>query len=229
MTSPIRPPHHFPWLASEAHALAEVGADFHRRGWMLGTSGSLSVRASDPDEPLNLFITVSGKDKGDLGGDDFLCVEDDGEIFQHLGDPKASSEALFRGDKRPSGEVLVHRAIYQTIPDAGAVFHTHSVFATLASLLPPDGQGLTLPAVEMLKGLGHWTGHAAVLPVIPNLPHIPELAEATARAADPDVPAVLVRGHGLYAWGPDRPRARRHVESLEFLFEFIIRARALGL
>jgi methylthioribulose-1-phosphate dehydratase len=37
----------------------------------------------------------------------------------------------------------------------------------------------------------------------------------------PRAHGVLVRRHGLYAWGADLDEARRHVEALEFLFEVV--------
>jgi methylthioribulose-1-phosphate dehydratase len=39
---------------------------------------------------------------------------------------------------------------------------------------------------------------------------------------------LLVRGHGLYAWGRDMAEARRHLEGLEFLFACQLELRRLG-
>ena len=44
-----------------------------------------------------------------------------------------------------------------------------------------------------------------------------------ALAAYPGCHGLLLRGHGLYAWGEDLAEARRHVEALEFLFEVVAR------
>ncbi|CAG0911983.1 unnamed protein product [Cyprideis torosa] len=38
---------------------------------------------------------------------------------------------------------------------------------------------------------------------------------------------LLVRGHGLYAWGTDLSEARRHVEGLEFLMACDLEMRKL--
>ena len=53
--------------------LRAIGREFHGRGWSLGTSSNYSVVAAR--EPLELFITVSGKDKSALGSDDFVRVD----------------------------------------------------------------------------------------------------------------------------------------------------------
>lgn len=196
--------------------LIETGRQFAARGWMLGTSGSLSVRVGD--DPLRVLITVSGVDKGALAADHFLEVSD----FTGIADPKASSEAFFKGGRRPSGETLVHEALYRRFPDASACFHVHTVAGTVVSLDGPT----TYADLEMLKGIGRWEPGATVtVPVVPNHPDIPELAAAVAAAADPAVPGVLVAGHGIYAWGPDAERCKRHVEIFEFLFQVAVARR----
>src|SRR5262245_11578821 len=45
--------------------LADIGRDFHRRGWTLGTSGNFSTVIER--EPLRIAITASSVDKGHLG------------------------------------------------------------------------------------------------------------------------------------------------------------------
>ncbi len=217
-----------PRLEPVAAQLIEAAAALCARGWMLGTSGSVSARLGR--DPLQIAVTVSGKDKGQLSTADLLCVTDDGAVFDTLGDPRASSESLFAGVPRPSGETLVHEAVYRRFPEAGAVMHVHSVDNTLASFLVEPGARLPFGDLEMIKGLGRWqAGEVVSIPVVENLRDIPALARAVAAAADPEVPGVLVRGHGTYVWGPDVERARRHTEILEFLLSFEIKARMLGL
>ena len=207
--------------------LIKLGEQLHRRGWMLGTSGSLSF--CETRDPLTIVITVSGADKGALELETFIKVTDRDNIFATLGDPKASSEAFFKGDARPSGESLVHRAIYLAIPSATAVVHTHSVWSTLCSQLVAPGGALRMEGLEMLKGIGHWEESPLEIPVVANARHIPTLADLVKRAASnsPQVPGVLVEGHGIYLWGQDLLRAKKHAEIFEFLFEHEIRRRSL--
>lgn len=208
--------------------LARHAARMDAMGWMLGTSGSLSAKLGQ--DPLSVAITVSGKGKGELERRDFLQVTDDGQVFASLSDPQASSLSLFQGQPRPSGESLVHEAIYRAIPEAGAVYHVHSVHGTLCSQLVEPGDHLLFQGLEMLKGLGRWEPGAQVrLPVVHNDPDIPGLAALVRQAADPAVPAVLVQGHGTYVWGQDPARALRHVEILEFLFSYEVQRRMAGI
>ncbi len=230
---PLQPCAAFPELLPRAAHLAQTAQQFHTRGWMLGTSGSLSLRLHA--DPLRMLITVSGKDKGALVAEDFLSIEDDGQIFSTLADPKQSSESFYQGVARPSGETLVHEAIYRRVEalrpgGAGAVYHVHTVDNTLCSQLVSPGETLLFQGLEMLKGIGQWTpGTSVEVPVVYNFPDIPELSRAVAQALCPKVPGVLVQGHGIYVWGPDPMRAKRHTEIFEFLFAWEIKRRMLGL
>src|SRR5207245_10738133 len=98
-------------LAHAATALIEVAAGFHRRGWMLGTSGNLSVVLS-PD-PLRLAITASGVDKGAPGPPHILPVDPDGRILE--------GRAGKASDETPPHLTLVRPA------GGGSVLHPHPV------------------------------------------------------------------------------------------------------
>lgn len=200
-----------------AQRLADVGRGFYSRGWMLGTSGNLSAVVSA--DPLRLAITGSGLDKGALSPDQILQVDERGVVLGAGG--------------RPSDETSLHLAIVRA-RGAGAVLHTHSVWATLLSQAARDG-GIRLEGYEMLKGLRGVATHAhrEWLPVLDNSQDytalVAELEAALQR--HPACHGVLLRGHGLYTWGEDLSEARRHVEILEFLFEVVGRldGAALGL
>src|SRR5687767_11520076 len=94
--------------------LVRLGADFHRRGWMLGTSGNLSAVISR--DPLRLAITASSIDKGRMHAGQILEVDGDGKMV--LGDQSNAG--------RPSAETLLHLEVVRST-GAAAVLHTHSV------------------------------------------------------------------------------------------------------
>src|SRR5258708_11057325 len=101
---------------SLAAAMAEVGSAFHARGWLLGTSGNLSVVLGR--EPLRLAITQSGVDKGALRPEHILTLDETG--------------AVRHGKGHASEESGLHLAIVRRRA-AGAVLHTHPVSGTLLS------------------------------------------------------------------------------------------------
>ena len=124
----------------------------------------------------------------------------------------------------------LHLAVAQS-RSAGAVLHTHSVWSTVLSELYGAERGLRLTGFEMLKGLeGVRTHeHSEWVPILENDQDIPALAGRVETMLDewPAVHGFLLRGHGLYTWGDDLPRARRHVVILEFLLETTGRMQTL--
>lgn len=192
-------------MESEARQeLADLVRWIHGKGWAPGTGGNFSSLLSR--DPFRLLITSSGPDKGTVGPDDLLIVDEWGQIV--------------KGEGAPSAETLLHVAIIQET-EAEVVLHTHSIWNGLASLAKtPD---YTISGFEMLKGLSGVTTHEHTerIPIFENSQDIPALSEkvrAVLRQRH-DTHGVLLRGHGLYTWGHNSFVARRHLEVLEFLFE----------
>jgi methylthioribulose-1-phosphate dehydratase len=197
----------FPSFDEAAAGLAEAARAFHARGWAPATSGNFSAVIGR--DPLRLAVSASGVDKGTLEPGQFVTVDERGRTVA--------------GSGRPSDETAVHLAVVEA-RGAGAVLHTHSVWATVLSQSARDGE-VVLAGLELLKGLSGVTTHEHVerVPVVANAQDYERLAAtvADALAAHPACHGVLLRGHGLYAWGGDLAEARRHVEALEFLFEVV--------
>jgi methylthioribulose-1-phosphate dehydratase len=197
--------------------LQRAGQQFWKRGWSLGTSSNYSV-VLDRD-PLTLLLTASGKDKGHLQPNDFVIVDADGK-------PTSS------GQPKSSAETLLH-CLAATRCNAGAVFHTHSVWSTILSQHYFPLGGIRIEDFEMLKGLEGITTHKSVcwIPIFDNTQDIAELSSRVSKYLDanPDQPCwgYLIRQHGLYTWGKDFDSAMRHMEVIEFLLECIGRKTKL--
>jgi methylthioribulose-1-phosphate dehydratase len=202
--------------------LRAVGREFHSRGWSLGTSSNYSVVASR--EPLELLITVSGKDKSALGRDDFVRVD-------------AAGKPVDGSGRKSSAETLLHCLIASTVPGVGAVLHTHSTWGTILSGADLARGSLRIEGYEMLKGLEGITTHDTFVevPIFANTQDMTELAQrirhrfaaADWSAARGPCHGFLLSRHGLYTWGRDLAEARRHIEIHEFLFEVVARTRML--
>ena len=195
-------------------ALALLAARLYQRGWMRGTAGNLSVRLDDG----SLWITASGQPKGELSVHDFVRVAERGEVLE-----RGAPEAV------PSAETHLHRTLYRLFPRTRACLHVHSIEANLASR-QCEGASLRLPSLEMLKGLGIADEAPEVdLAVFENHADVSRIAaEIHDRFSrePPRVPALLVRGHGTTAWGETLERALSHLEQIEFLLDYWVRARA---
>jgi methylthioribulose-1-phosphate dehydratase len=192
--------------AELAPLLVATGRALHARGWALGTSGNFSAVVRR--EPLVLAITRSGVDKGRLSASDILEVDENGLPLE--------------AEAKPSDETVVHLTVVRE-RGAGSVLHTHSVWNTLVSEAAGDAGGLAIAGYEMLKGLSGVATHehSEWLPVVPNTQDYERMAKdvKAALARNPQAHGLLLRGHGLYAWGSDLAEAQRHVEVLEFLLE----------
>jgi methylthioribulose-1-phosphate dehydratase len=193
-----------PRTAAEGRTLAAEAARFAALGWMRGTSGNLSVVTGR--DPLRLLVTASGLDKGELRPQDTVLVDEEGEAV-----PGASAAG------RPSAEAALHARVVR-LTGAGAVVHVHTVASVAMGRRRPGG--IVFRDLEMLKGIGR-SAHdeEVVLPVIRNSQDMRVLGDRLKAALNPRVPAVVVAGHGLYAWGADPGEARRHTEVVEWLLE----------
>ncbi len=181
-------------------ALAAFGRYAAARGWVPATAGNFSCRI----DAVHVALTRSGVDKGDLGPGDVSVVALDGRIPAGV-----------------SAEAPLHLARYRSDRNIGAVFHVHTVASTVLSRADVERGVVRTHGYEMHKALTGYTTHrsAAEIPVFRNdqdtVALATEIEAALGRGSD--VPAYLLEGHGLYAWGATAGDARRHVEAIEFL------------
>jgi methylthioribulose-1-phosphate dehydratase len=212
-------------------ALCAVGREFHARGWSLGTSSNYSVVSSR--NPLELLITASGKDKSALSRDDFVAVDSAGHLLQDHG----------ANGRKSSAETLLHCLIAKSLPDVGAILHTHSIWGTTLSRQALNADQSTgairIEGYEMLKGLEGITTHDTTIdvPVFQNSQDMVELSDRIREfllSSDMSLSEVsphhgfLLSGHGLYTWGRTLAEARRHIEIFEFLFEVTAQQKLLA-
>ncbi|MFZ6046539.1 methylthioribulose 1-phosphate dehydratase [Pseudomonas sp. CR3202] len=187
-----------------AQEIIEAGRFLYDRGWSPATSSNYSTRLSASEA----LLTVSGKHKGQLGLDDVLATDLDGNSLEP--------------GKKPSAETLLHTQLYRWKPEIGAVLHTHSVNATVLSRLTL-ADSLVFADYELQKAFSGITTHESqvLVPIFDNDQDIARLAAKVQSWLDqhPDCVGYLIRGHGLYTWGPRMSDALRQVEAFEFLFE----------
>ena len=166
-------------------------------------------------------ITGSGASKGALGYADISVIpEESRALLPGLGAPRRS----------PSAEAAIHRTIYERLPEAGAVFHIHTVASTALSRAAAGGgepRPVVAEGLEMLKGLGiPWRNGVlrAEIPVLANRSDMEALAEDVGvllDASDAPLPALLVAGHGLTVWGESIEQTRNRLEAAEFVCEIL--------
>lgn len=198
---------------SHTQSIIDAGRWIDAQGWCPATGGNFSRRIGAQE----VLITASGRHKGHLQDTDLLQVDLAGHVLD--------------SDLKPSAETLLHTRLYQLDDQMGAVLHTHSVNATVLSLTTP-GDWLRIEQLEMQKSLsGNQTHDAAIrIAIFDNTQDMQALAQDVTQRWQQGALSwgLLVRGHGLYAWGRDMTEARRHLEGLEFLFACQLELRRLG-
>jgi len=199
----------FPEFKTYAQQLVDLARWAYRNNWAPGTSTNYSVRLPQQAAPAFCAITSSGVDKKSIEVEHIVAVDSQGRPVDGKG-------------LRPSAETLLHMMLYKTL-DAGAVFHTHSIAATLLSKMASDQGSLILSGWEILKGLNGIDTHEAevVLPIFPNDQDMTALAALIEPRLMKERPVFgfLIAGHGLYVWGHDLNETKRHLEVYEFVLQ----------
>lgn len=194
--------------------IVELCKQFYRQGWVSGTGGGVSIRQGD-----RVYMAPSGVQKERLSPQDLFVLDAGGEVIEAPSTPGLRISAC---------APLFYNAF--RLRDAGAVLHSHSINAMLATLISADVFQVT--HLEMMKGIAGVGYHdRLIVPIIDNTAHECDLAGAMADAmrAYPETSAVLVRRHGVYVWGKDWVQAKTQAECYDYLFEAAVKMRQLGL
>lgn len=182
-------------------ALCEIGRRLWQRRYVNGNDGNLSVRL----EPPRVLCSPTLISKGFMRPED-LCVVD--EAGRQLTGPKPRTT-----------EVLVHLAIYQRQPQAQAVVHCHSPYATAFA-----GMGV-LPPADIFPEKEVWLGEIALAPYRQSATS--ELADVVAPLAEAH-PVILLANHGVVAWGDSLEQAYWRIEMLEGYLQTVVIAAQAG-
>ncbi|XP_013098095.1 probable methylthioribulose-1-phosphate dehydratase isoform X1 [Stomoxys calcitrans] len=195
---------------------------FYHLGWVTGTGGGISMKLNN-----EIFIAPSGVQKERIEPEDLFVQNIDGEDLQlppaYKNLSKSQCTPMFMLAYR-------HR-------NAGAVIHTHSQHAVMATLLWP-GEVFRCTHLEMIKGiydddLKRYLRYdeKLVVPIIENTPLEKDLKDTmyAAMMKYPGSSAVLVRRHGLYVWGQTWEKAKTMAECYDYLFALAVEMKKAGL
>lgn len=201
----------------------------YQLGWASGTGGGFSLRKGD-----RIYIAPSGVPKESIAPEEIFVVDPAGNVLE-AGVPSASgASGMVCGVPAPGPmKISACTPLFMhayTLRGAGAVLHSHSPNACLASLV--CGRSFCVRGLEMVKGISG--GHVDVVhevPIIDNVPYEHDLADSLRDAirAHPQSNAVLVRGHGVYTWGRDWVHTKTQAECYDYLFGMVVRLHQLGL
>jgi L-fuculose-phosphate aldolase len=185
----------------------EVAATARRMissGLVKGTSGNVSARTPEGDDVL---VTPSGLDYADLGPEDVVLVDLDGNLLD--------------GAWKPSTETPMHTGIYRVRSDVGGIVHTHARYSTTLACL-----GWEIPPVHYMLTTLSDDGRVPLAPYV--LYGTEELARRVVEALGESNSACLLRNHGTIAVGESPAQAFARTEVLEEMAELYYRARVAG-
>lgn len=207
-------------LTSARSLVCELCASFYRLGWVSGTGGGLSIKVGD-----RIVMAPSGVQKERMQPDDLFILDGaSGEVLHTPAEKPPPARPPKLSECAP-----LFMAAYE-LRGAGAVIHSHSLSAVLATVLAgEDATEFRVTHLEMIKGIaGHGCFEELVVPIIENTAREAELTDRlrAAIAAYPRSAAVLVRRHGVYVWGKDWIQAKAQAESYDYLFEAAVRLKA---
>eukprot|EP00775_Hariotina_reticulata_P005707 gene5707-5947_t len=201
--------------------ICELCRLFYDQGWVGGTGGGISIKCGD-----HIVMAPSGVQKERMEARDMFVLDQAGNVV-HTPEPRPPP---YKAPKLSECAPLF-TAAYE-LRNAGAVLHSHSLSAVMATMLDPQATEFTVTHLEMIKGIeGHGFYGNCVVPIIENTARECELTDRLRQAIQdyPQANAVLVRRHGVYVWGKDWIQAKTQAECYDYLFESAVRMAQLGI
>ena len=177
------------------------------------TFGNVSV--ADPARRV-FAIKPSGVNYGELRSEDIVVLDYEGKVLE--------------GKLRPSSDTPTHRCLYLNFQGIRAVVHTHSRSAVAFAQAGRDLPCLGTTHCDYFHGAVPVT--RAMTPAEVGGDYEWETGKVIVeRFKDLDareIPAVLVRNHGPFAWGPSGAKAVENAHALEIVADMAIKTLSLA-
>ncbi|TMS37144.1 hypothetical protein L596_004139 [Steinernema carpocapsae] len=197
----------------DAELFVSLMNQFYHLGWMVGSSGGMAI-----EQDNLIYYSPSSVQKERLRGCDLFVFDNEKfELVRRPVDPKIKESAC----------TPLFNHILNTVVGSHCVIHTHSKWSNMITMLTKGSQ-FEISHQEMIKGVFNPTTWKAftydsklVVPIIENKPTEDQLLPAINQTLldFTEAPAVLVRNHGLFVWGPSWEKTKIMTECLEYLFE----------
>ncbi len=170
--------------------LCVIAKSFFDRGMAVGTAGNISVKLDD-----GYLVTPTNGCLGRL-------------VPERLS--KVGADWQFVSGDRPTKELFMHRAFYETRPSVEAVVHLHSTYATAVSMLPGAPVLDPIPPVSpyYVMRVGH-------MPLVPYIRPGSEKIGDAIRAFDGKYSSILLGHHGPVVAGKSLEEAASAADELE--------------
>jgi L-fuculose-phosphate aldolase len=186
-------------LARES--IVAMGKELIERKLVAGSWGNISVKLADGV----YAVTPSGRGYANQKPEDIIVIDDACNTLD--------------GELTPSSESKLHTAIYNACPEAKAIIHTHSIYASALAAMRKPVPAIIEDIVQIIGGRVNCAEYA--------LPGTQELAD-NAVAALNGRKAVLLANHGAVCWGKSLEDALIVSEILEKAAQIAIICQSCG-
>lgn len=191
----------------------EANMELQRKGLIIYTWGNVS--GIDRDRGL-VVIKPSGVEYETMGPEDMVVVDLSGQVAE--------------GSLKPSSDTATHLVLYRTFPQLGGIVHTHSVWAVAFAQA-----GRSIPAL----GTTHADYFYGDIPCARDLTaeEIEEayeentgkvIVETLGNQNPMEVPGILVKNHGPFAWGKNPAESVYHAAVLDKVAEMAYKTMAIN-
>src|SRR5438128_5008321 len=138
-------------MTSTANLICDLARQFYDLGWVTGTGGGICLR-----DGAHVIVAPSGVQKERMTPDQMFTLSIDGSVINGPADVSL----------RPSECSALFMAAIR-LRQAGAVIHSHSIHAVLATML--FEREFVISELEMIKGIEGMSYHDhLVVPIIDN-------------------------------------------------------------
>ena len=163
-------------ILSAREAIVAMGKELIERKLVAGSWGNISVKIADGV----YAVTPSGRGYANQKPEDIVIVDDACKTLD--------------GELTPSSESKLHTAIYNACPEAKAIIHTHSIYASALAAMRKPVPAIIEDIVQIIGGRVECAEYA--------LPGTQELADNAVKAMN-GRKGVLLANHGAVCWGKD--------------------------
>jgi L-fuculose-phosphate aldolase len=188
---------------SARQLLQQVGQYMMRYELAWGNAGNISVRTGEE----TCMISASGTFLGELDDEDVVECRFNGEL-------------VAAGSKKPSKEMPMHRAVYETRPEVNAVLHASPFYSTLIAC-----SQVSVPSEWFVETMYYLERVERVPYCHPGSKELGEKVREKAGNAN----ILLLDNHGVLVYDTSVQEARMALQTLEMACRMIITAKQSGI
>ena len=220
--------------------VVDAGLALAHSGMTIGTYGNISQRVNEN----YIAITPSGRDYEQLTAADIVVTDMAGEVQKiqascivkeiNASDAEqgncvkdtVSNEGKDGNDGnvavplRPSSELPLHLEIYKSFPEARAIVHTHSVYASALAVAHKDLPPIIEDLSQITGGAVHCTEYTIAGTKL--------LGQKAVEAMQGGRSAALLANHGAVCWGRNLKEALATAQLLEKAAQIYCIAHSFG-